>query len=597
MVFGSTTRDPVCGMTVDPQADKPSHRHDGRTVHFCNPGCRDKFVASADNYLVATDPVCGMTIDRPSADLMSRHDGHRVYFCSSHCQDKFTADPDGYTSGLVKSVIADIPAGTRWVCPMDPEIDEDQPGDCRICGMPLEPAVPSLDDGSNPEIADFTNRIKIGAWFTVPLLIIAMGPHIGLPLPDVLTGRTGQWIQLALATPVTLWCGLPFLRRAVSSIASANYNMWTLIGLGTGAAYLYSLLAVVAPALFPAELRGHDGTLGVYFESAAVIILLVLLGQILEGRARERTGSAIRALLALAPDKAIRITGDSEDQEVALNDVIAGNLLRVRAHDRVPVDGEIVEGSSAVDEAMLTGEAVPVAKSIGDEVTGGTLNGAGSFVMRARQVGAATVLSQIVAMVAAAQRSRAPVQALADRFAGWFVPAVVLIAIVAFALWMLLGPEPRLAYALVSLVSVLIIACPCALGLATPMSIMVAAGRGAQAGILLKNAEALERLAEADTLVIDKTGTLTEGRPAVTDIIPASGIRHKPAQLLSMAASLERGSEHPLADAIVAAARTQGLQLKAVKEFTSLTGKGVKAAIGRQRVGFWQCRDDGRRAG
>jgi Cu+-exporting ATPase len=585
-VTGKTTRDPVCGMTVDPDAGKPFHEHVGRQVHFCNPGCRDKFIAAPDDYLIGIDPVCGMYVDKPTADFMSKHDGQRVYFCSAHCQHKFDGDPQAYAAGLPAQATADVPAGTRWICPMDPEIDEDQPGDCTICGMPLEPAVPSLNDAPNPEIADFTRRLWIGAVFTVPLLIIAMGPHIGLPLPAFLTGSSGQWLQLVLATPVTLWCGLPFFRRAASSIASGNYNMWTLIGLGTGAAYLYSLLATVAPGMFPDELRGPSGTLGVYFESAAVIILLVLLGQILEGRARERTGSAIRALLSLAPKTAIRTGKDGNDEEVSIDDLAVGDLVRVRANDRIPVDGTIVEGSSSVDEAMLTGEPVPVVKSESDTVTGGTLNGAGSFVMKADQVGAGTVLSQIVAMVATAQRSRAPVQALADRFAGWFVPGVVAIAVLAFAVWMMVGPEPRLAYALVALVSVLIIACPCALGLATPMSIMVAAGRGASAGVLVKDAEALERLADADVVVIDKTGTLTEGRPVVTDIVPVAGGKFSQAELLALAASLERGSEHPLASAIVAAASERNLDLKQVEEFASITGKGITAKLGRQNVAF-----------
>ena len=581
-VFGETVRDPVCGMTVDPAAGKPSTSHDGRTIHFCNPGCRDKFAAAPGDYLTAIDPVCGMEIDRSTADHMSKHDGQRVFFCSAHCQSKFDAEPTAFSDGLSADQ-ADVPAGTRWICPMDPEIDEDGPGDCRICGMPLEPAIPTLDEGPNPEVVDFTRRLWIGAIFTIPLLYIAMGPHVGLPVPQALTGTNGQWIQLLLATPVTLWSGLPFFRRAASSIASGNYNMWTLIGLGTGAAYLYSLVATVLPGLFPHELRGHDGTLGVYFESAAVIILLVLVGQILEGRARERTGSAIRALLALTPATAIRLK-DGEDEEVSLDDIVIGDQLRVRASDRIPVDGVVLEGSSLIDEALLSGEPVPVAKGPGDTVTGGTLNGTGSFIMRAEMVGAGTVLSQIVAMVASAQRSRAPVQALADRFAGWFVPGVVIIAIIAFAVWMTVGPEPRLAFALVALVSVLIIACPCALGLATPMSIMVAAGRGAQSGVLIKDAEALERFASADTVVVDKTGTLTEGRPSVTDIMPMAAARKDADDILAMAAGLEQGSEHPLAAAIVSAAETRGIDPKSAKKFQSVTGKGVTATIGRQRV-------------
>ena len=583
-VTGETVRDPVCGMTVDPDAGKPSFDHGGRMVHFCNPSCRDKFAASPEEYLTATDPVCGMVVDKPTADFMTKHEGQRVYFCSGHCQSKFEADPQSYASGLPQLEAAGVPAGTRWICPMDPEIDEDGPGDCRICGMPLEPAVPTLDDAPNPEIADFTRRIWIGAVFTIPLLVIAMGPHVGLSLPEVFLGRSGQWIQLFLATPVTLWCGLPFFRRAFSSITTSNYNMWTLIGLGTGAAYLFSLLATVAPFLFPDDLRGHDGSLGVYFESAAVIILLVLLGQILEGRAREKTGSAIRALLSLAPKTALRIASDGEVSEVPLDRIAVGDHLRIRANDRIPVDGIILEGASAVDEAMLTGEPVPVEKTVGDNVTGGTLNGSGTFVIEAKTVGAGTVLSQIVSMVASAQRSRAPVQALADRFAGWFVPAVVAIAVLAFFIWLAVGPEPRLAYALVALVSVMIIACPCALGLATPMSIMVAAGRGAGAGVLIKDAEALERLASADTVVIDKTGTLTEGRPVLTDVVAAPKSKLDQVALLTLAASLERGSEHPLAEAIVGAASVRELSLQTVKDFRSVTGKGITGIAGRSRL-------------
>ena len=589
-VTGNTTRDPVCGMLVDPDAGKPSHDHDGRTVHFCNPGCHDKFVAKPGDHLIGIDPVCGMHVDKPTAEYMTKHEGQRIYFCSLHCQTRFDSAPENYADGLPVPPVSDVPAGTRWICPMDPEIDEDRPGDCNICGMPLEPAVPSLSDAPNPEIADFTKRFWVGAVLTVPLLIIAMGPHVGphvgLNLPAFLTGRSGQWLQLILATPVTLWCGLPFMRRAISSIASGNYNMWTLIGLGTGAAYLFSLVATVMPGIFPGELRGPGGAIGIYFESAAVIILLVLVGQILEGRARERTGSAIKALLSLVPKTAIRIGKDGVEHEIQIDKIATGDVLRVKASDRIPVDGTIIEGSSSVDEAMLTGEPIPVAKSTGDTVTGGTLNGTGSFVMRADQVGAGTVLSQIVAMVAVSQRSRAPVQALADRFAGWFVPGVVVIAILAFVSWMLVGPEPRFAYALVALVSVLIIACPCALGLATPMSIMVAAGRGASAGVLIKDAEALERLAGADTIVVDKTGTLTEGRPVLTDIVPVTGSKIDEGEILAIAAGLERGSEHPLAAAIAAAAERRKLKPKQVKDFEAVTGKGVLAKLGRRQIVF-----------
>ncbi len=582
---GEFTRDPVCGMRVDIAADPSSHVHGGRAFHFCNPNCRLKFIADPASYITAVDPVCGMQVDRAAARHMSKHDGGRVFFCSASCQAKFDREPQRY-GDAIPAFQQHAAAGTLWICPMDPEVEEDKPGDCPICGMPLEPAMPRLDDGPNPEIGDFSRRAWIGAALTLPLLIIAMGPHVGVSLPQFLTGVSGQWLQLALATPVTLWCGLPFFRRAWASIATSNYNMWTLIGLGTGAAFAYSVLAVVAGGIFPSELRQADGTLGVYFESAAVIIVLVLVGQILEGRARERTGAAIKALLELAPETAHRIRSDGGEEEVDLEQVRSGDHLRVRANERVPVDGIVVEGASAIDESMLTGEPMPVAKTSGDSATGGTMNGTGSFIMRAERVGAETVLSQIVSMVAAAQRSRAPVQALADRFAGWFVPAVVAVAVVAFVLWLLLGPEPQLAYALVALVSVLIIACPCALGLATPMSIMVAVGRGATGGILVKNAEALERFAEADVLVVDKTGTLTAGKPEVSDIVVAPGSRLSADSLLSAVAGLEQSSEHPLAGAIIRECRKRNLKLKPVKDFQSVTGKGVVGTIAGKRIVF-----------
>ena len=573
-------------MTIDPDAGKPTCEHDGRTIHFCNPGCREKFVANPNEYLIASDPVCGMKVDRASAQFMSKHEGARVFFCSSSCQTRFEGNPASFADALPASAGSDAPAGTKWVCPMDPEVEADKPGDCPICGMPLEPDQPSLDDKPNSEIADFTRRAWIGAILTLPILLIAMGPHIGLPLPAVLIGKSGQWLQLLLATPVTLWCGMPFFRRAWSSITSRNYNMWTLIGLGTGAAFAYSVLAVLVPGVFPAALRAADGTLGVYFESAAVIIILVLVGQILEGRARERTGTAIKSLLALSPKTAIKVLPGSDDQEIPLDDIRLGDLLRVRANNAVPTDGIVIEGASSVDESMLTGEAMPLAKQADDMVTGGTLNGTGSFVMEARKIGAGTMLSQIVAMVAQAQRSRAPVQALADKFAGWFVPAVVAVAVAAFVIWMLVGPEPRLAYALVALVSVLIIACPCALGLATPMSIMVAVGRGAASGILVKNAEALEQLAKCDVLVIDKTGTVTRGQPQLSDVIVNPRSRRSADAILGLVASLEQSSEHPLAGAIVAAVRAKKLKLTEVKNFNSLTGKGVTGIVAGKRVAF-----------
>ncbi len=573
-------------MLVDPGAGKPVHHHANRTFHFCNPGCRDKFAAAPADYSEAIDPVCGMQVDRASADHMIRHNGARVFFCSTHCRARFEAGPEAFEGKVQAPQASPVPAGTKWVCPMCPEVEEDRPGDCPVCGMPLEPDMPSLDDAPNPEVADFTRRAWIGAVLTVPLLFIAMGPHVGLALPGWLTGRPGQWLQLVLATPVTLWCGLPFFHRAWSSIVSHNYNMWTLIGLGTGAAFAYSLAAVLAPDAFPASLRMADGMLGVYFESAAVIIVLVLVGQILEGRARERTGSAIRALLALSPETAARRQPDGSFAEVPLSSLKPGDILRVRADERVPTDGEVIDGTSPVDESMLTGEPIPVVKQPGDTVTGGTLNGSGSFLMRAGAVGADTVLSQIVAMVAQAQRSRAPVQALADRFAGWFVPAVVAVAVLAFVIWLIFGPEPRFSYALVAMVSVLIIACPCALGLATPMSIMVAVGRGACTGILVKDAEALEQFAKADVLVVDKTGTVTEGRPVVSDVIAAPDCAMEPKALLTLAASLEQSSQHPLAGAVISAAADQGIEPQPVDAFVSYTGKGVAGQIDGKLTAF-----------
>jgi P-type Cu+ transporter len=453
---------------------------------------------------------------------MAKHEGRRFYFCSARCQERFEAEPAAYLAG--RPAPEPMPAGTLYTCPMHPEIVQEGPGDCPICGMALEPmGIPPADAGPNPELVDFSRRIAVGAVLTVAILVVAMGPMAGLPLPGLLHGSSGRWIEFALATPVVLWCGLPFFRRGWASVVNRSPNMWTLIAIGTGAAYLFSGVATIAPGVFPDAFRGHDGTVGVYFEAAAVIIVLVLLGQILELRARERTSGAIRALLDLAPKTARRIHDDGREEDVGLDQVQRGDLLRVRPGEKVPVDGTVEDGRSSVDESMLTGEAVPVEKVAGETVTGGTLNGSGSFVMRAGAVGADTLLARIVDMVAQAQRSRAPIQKLADVVAGWFVPAVVAIAVVAFVVWAVIGPAPSLAYALIAFVAVLIIACPCALGLATPISIMVATGRGAQAGVLVKNAEALERFAKVDTLVVDKTGTLTVGKPVLTDVVAAAG--------------------------------------------------------------------------
>ena len=472
-------------------------------------------------------------------------------------------------------------AKVEYGCPMHPEILREEPGDCPICGMALEPTVVALEPEANPELIDMTRRFWIGAAFTLPLVVLAMG-HMLPALARVVPGHASAWAQLVLATPVVLWAGWPFFQRGWASLVTRNLNMFTLIALGTGAAYAFSLVATLAPGIFPSAFRDAQGAVGVYFEAAAVIVVLVLLGQVLELRARERTGGALRALLDLAPKAALRITPEGRDEDVPLALVQVGDLLRVRPGEKVPLDGEVVEGASAVDESMVTGEAMPVEKAPGAKVIGGTLNGNGSFVLRAEHVGSETLLARIVQMVAQAQRSRAPIQRVADRVAAVFVPAVVAVAVTAFGLWALFGPPPSLAYALVAAVSVLIIACPCALGLATPMSIMVGTGRGAQAGVLIKEAEALERLEAVDTLVVDKTGTLTEGRPVVQAILPAGDLGE--AELLRLAAGLERGSEHPLARAILEAAEARGLALAAAEDFRAETGLGVRGRVAGREV-------------
>ena len=472
---------------------------------------------------------------------------------------------------------AAIPAGTIWTCPMHPQIRRDQPGSCPICGMALEPLEPSLDDAPNPELIDMTRRLWVSAGFTLPLVFLALA----MELFSVSILRS-NWIQLALATPVVLWGGWPFFERFWASLKSRNLNMFTLIGLGVGVAYGYSLVATLAPGLFPASLRVMNGQIPVYFEAAAAITTLVLLGQVLELRARFATGKAIRALLGLAPKTARRIGADGVEQDVPLDQVMVGDTLRVRPGEKVPVDGVVVEGNSSVDESMISGEPVPVEKVAGLKLTGATVNGTGSLLMRAERVGKDTMLSQIVHMVAAAQRSRAPIQKLADTVSGWFVPAVVLVSVITFVTWSLVGPEPRFSHALVNAIAVLIIACPCALGLATPMSIMVGTGRGATTGVLVKNAEALELMEKIDTLVIDKTGTLTLGKPKLIEVRPAAGFDE--AEVLRLAASLEKGSEHPLAAAIVEGAEGRGLKLPATKDFASQTGKGVLGTVDGRKV-------------
>ncbi|MBE9640491.1 heavy metal translocating P-type ATPase [Salipiger mangrovisoli] len=572
------TRDPVCGMTVDPEAGKPSLEHDSHFYHFCSEGCRDRFRADPLAYLTATDPVCGMKVDRSSAAHMLKHEGEKVYFCSERCQSKFAAEPDAYLGD--RPAPEKMPEGTQYTCPMHPEILRDAPGDCPICGMALEPVTPSAESGPNPEYLDMKRRLKITAPLAALIFVLEMGAHIGLPFADWIGhGRFG-WVQFALATPVVILCW-PFFKRGWASIVNRAPNMWTLIALGTGAAYLFSVVSLLAPGLFPAAMRDGMGMTPVYFEAAAVILVLVLVGQVMELAARERTGDAIRALLDLAPKTARRMREGTEE-DVPLDEVASGDILRVRPGESVPVDGVVTEGHSSVDESMITGEPVPVEKTQGAPVTGGTLNKTGSFLMRAESVGSETTLSRIVEMVSKAQRSRAPIQAMADRVAAWFVPAVVAVAVLAFLAWTVFGPSPALSYAFVAAVSVLIIACPCALGLATPMSIMVATGRGAQAGVLIRDAEALERFSKVDVLVVDKTGTLTEGKPTLTDAEPAEGMEKT--ELLAFAAALERGSEHPLAEAITAGAREAGAPEREASDFEAVTGKGVTGSVGGQRA-------------
>ena len=526
------------------------------------------------------DPVCGMIVDPHTAKHRHMYEGHPYYFCSAKCRERFTADPTKYLAPGEPA--AAEPAGTIYTCPMHPEIRQNGPGACPICGMALEPEVATAGAGPNPELADMTRRFWGGLALALPVLALEMGGHM-TGLHQWLGQQRANWMQFILATPVVLWAGWPFFERGWASLKTRNLNMFTLIAMGVGVAWVYSVFAVIRPGLFPTSLRGADGAVAVYFEAAAVITVLVLLGQVLELRARAQTSGAIKALLDLSPKMARRIKVDGTDEDVSLEQVAVGEKLRVRPGERVPLDGEILEGRSAIDESMVTGESMPVTKGIGEKVIGGTMNQSGGFIMRADKVGRDTVLAQIVLMVAQAQRSRAPIQRLADQVAGWFVPAVIGIAVLAFAAWSIWGPEPRLTYGLIAAVSVLIIACPCALGLATPMSIMVGVGRGAQFGVLIKNAEALERMEKVDTLVVDKTGTLTEGKPSVVAIRTAGGIGE--AELLRLTASLERSSEHPLAAAIVRAANARQLPLARPESFDAPIGKGVVGAVdGRKLV-------------
>jgi Cu+-exporting ATPase len=543
------------------------------TVHHCS-GHDHADHAPA----TARDPVCGMTVDPQRTAHRHAVDGQTYYFCSAGCRAKFAADPDKY---LKPAPPPPAPEGALYTCPMHPEVQQVGPGSCPICGMALEPVLPTADAGPDPELADMTRRFWIGLALTVPLFVLDMAGHV-FNLHHVIGHASANFIEFAFATPVVLWAGAPFFVRGWQSIVSRNLNMFTLIALGTGIAFLYSAVATLAPALFPPAFRGPDGAVAVYFEAAAVITVLVLLGQVLELRARAQTSGAIRALLDLAPKQARRVRPDGSDEEVPLDVVMVGDKLRVRPGEKIPVDGVVLEGRSSVDESLVTGESMPASKQPGDSVIAGALNQSGSFVMRAEKVGRDTMLARIVAMVAAAQRSRAPIQRLADRVAGWFVPAVILVAILAFAAWAIFGPEPRFAYGLVAAVTVLIIACPCALGLATPMSIMVGVGRGAGAGVLIKNADALERMEKVDTLVVDKTGTLTQGQPQVVAVVPTAGRGGD--ELLRLAAGIERASEHPLAHAIVAAATARKLTIPQAAEFDAPAGRGVVGTVEGRRV-------------
>ena len=616
-----TDKDPVCGMTVDPRTAKHRSKHDGRTFYFCSAGCKAKFDTYPERYLrekqrlsaqpmrtvahaeaeprthhhdhsdnaqaarrqmassaleTTSDPVCGMTVDPRTSGHHSEHDGRTFHFCSARCKAKFEADPARYIGQKPKPLAEPVREGAVYTCPMHPEVRQIGPGSCPICGMALEPLLVTSETGPNPELVDMTRRFWIGLGLALPVVVLEMGEHI-FDLHRLMPPFATNWIELALATPAVLWAGWPLFVRGWQSLVTRNLNMFTLIAMGTGVAWLYSVIATLSPSIFPTAFRSMDGTVAVYFEAAAVITVLVLLGQVLELRAREQTGGAIRALLDLAPKTARRLNSNGSEEEISLDLVAVSDRLRVRPGEKVPVDGTVLEGRSALDESMVTGESMPVTKTESDKVIGGTINQSGALVIRADKIGRDTVLARIVQMVAEAQRSRAPIQRLADKVAGWFVPLVIAIALLAFAAWATFGPEPRFAYGLVAAVAVLIIACPCALGLATPMSIMVGVGRGAGIGVLIKNAEALERLEKVDTLVVDKTGTLTEGKPSVTAVVATTGFNE--GDVLRLAAAVERASEHPLARAVVAASEARGLVVPAVENFEAPTGKGARGRV------------------
>ncbi|HWI77422.1 MAG TPA: heavy metal translocating P-type ATPase [Sphingomicrobium sp.] len=549
------------------------HEHSGACGHGHD------HAAAADHGTVVRDPVCGMNVDTRTAKFRYQVGDGTYYFCSAGCLDKFRADPDRYLNPEETASSADAPEGTIWTCPMHPQIRRDAPGSCPICGMALEPLEPTAEEQANPELIDMSRRFWVSAALTLPILILVMSAEIfGI---ELLPMRASVWLQLVLASPVVLWGGWPFFERMWASFKTRNFNMFTLIGLGVGVGYGYSVVAAVAPDLFPPAFRTMGGLVPVYFEASAVITTLVLLGQVLELRARAATGKAIRALLGLAPKTARRVR-DGREEDVPLTEVHVGDILRIRPGEKIPVDGIVVEGRSSVDESMITGEPVPVEKADGDKVTGATVNGTGALLMRAERVGRDTMLSQIVRMVAAAQRSRAPIQKLADKVSAWFVPSVVAVSVISFVAWGLFGPAPPLSHAIVNAIAVLIIACPCALGLATPMSIMVGTGRGASAGVLIKNAEALELMEKIDTLVVDKTGTITVGKPKLIAVKPAGGFDE--AQVLALAAALEKGSEHPLAAAVVEGAEERQLDVPDASGFQSHTGKGVTGKVGGRQV-------------
>jgi len=615
----SAAIDPVCGMTVDPATAKHVSTHAGQPIYFCSARCQAKFAASPATFPVVgrkaaaaggsdgqpaahepahhaqaphghvhharaqavKDPVCGMTVDPQTAKYHAGHAGQTYHFCSAHCRERFVATPSAFLQDR-PAAAPPAPSGTIYTCPMHPQIQQVGPGHCPICGMALEPMLPTLDEDDGGELATMTRRFWWLVALTLPVFALAMGPHLfGWQLPTP-WGGIAVWVEAVLASIVVLWGGAPFFARGWRSLKPWSPNMYTLIALGTGVAWLYSAVAFLLPGIFPAGFRDMHGRVAVYFESAAVIVTLVTLGDFLELRARRRTGAALKALLGLVPKTARRIATDGSESDVALDEVHAGDVLRVRPGEKVPVDGIVVAGESHVDESMLTGEPMPVAKASGDPVTGGTVNRDGALTMRAQKVGGETMLAQIVALVAQAQRSRAPLQRVADRVAAWFVPAVVVVALLAFAAWAMIGPEPRLTHALIAAVSVLIIACPCALGLATPISIMVASGRGAQHGVLFKDASAIETMRDIDTLVVDKTGTLTEGKPALTELVILGGQPRE--RLLALAAALERPSEHPLARAIVTAADAERAAALTATDFRSLTGRGVSAKVGDSEV-------------